>query len=479
MTADGTVGYTEVLNTASLVVQIIFAVECAIKLVAEGLTPWTYLLTSWNVFDAGVVIGSFFDGEGNLVLMLRVLRMLRVIKLMRSLPQLQIIVTSLVNGFGSIGYASLLLGLFFYFFGIIANIIFAKNDPWRFGTLHMTMATLFQIITLDNWNDVMYTNMFGCDVYGYWYFPWFCTHPEAQFTLTVLYFSVFIVLGAMVLLSLFIGVVTNSLEEATKEFQTNQKCELKLRRIALKYNISEKAVQLYTAIFEMMDADRDHLLDKEEFGGGFTTVGSQIDAFELSLLWSKVPKNNDSCIDLSEFVLAMLLLRKDKAVFFENDPGADAELNSILQASRSRSRSALKSSKSMKAVRSIKKQISEKDSVGDHNPYDQRPPRATPALMKKEDVRVTYNDVQKDRHISGKRFENKSGKIVEEDIADVMEADVDSKCNDLEVTPIDDTPLSDDNFVPVSKSTIMKDGSPRMPDPPPVVAQALGNEKSS
>jgi len=164
--ADGSLPTStqSILDTCSYVVQCVFASECGLKMISEELTPWTYFLDGWNVFDFGIVVGAFFDASGNLVLMLRLLRMLRVIKLMKSLPQLQVIMSALVNGFGPIGYASLLLLLFFYFFGVLANLLFSENDPWRFGTLHFTMATLFQIITLDNWNDVLYTNMYGCDL---------------------------------------------------------------------------------------------------------------------------------------------------------------------------------------------------------------------------------------------------------------------------------------------------------------------------
>ena len=99
--------------------------------------------------------------------------------------------------------------------------LFKPNDPWHFGTLHITFVTLFRCATLEDWTDVMYINIYGCDKYGYAdsLVPGIgvgCETPKAQ-PLTVLYFLIFQVLGALVLLTLFIGVVTTAMEEATSD----------------------------------------------------------------------------------------------------------------------------------------------------------------------------------------------------------------------------------------------------------------------
>merc|ERR1712072_378061 len=44
---------------------------------------------------------------------------------------------------------------------------YSCNDPWHFGTLHESMLTLFRICTFEDWTDVMYTNIYGCNAYGY------------------------------------------------------------------------------------------------------------------------------------------------------------------------------------------------------------------------------------------------------------------------------------------------------------------------
>ena len=98
---------------------------------------------------------------------LRLLRLLRVLKLVKQLPQLQMIVGGLLNGLTSIGYISLLLALVFYLYGVLGIILFRENDPWHFSTLDIAMLSLFRCATMEDWTDVMYTNMYGCDLYGY------------------------------------------------------------------------------------------------------------------------------------------------------------------------------------------------------------------------------------------------------------------------------------------------------------------------
>ena len=42
-----------------------------------------------------------------------------------------------------------------------------KNDPAHFPDLHGTMVTLFRCATMEDWTDVMYVSMYGCNMYHY------------------------------------------------------------------------------------------------------------------------------------------------------------------------------------------------------------------------------------------------------------------------------------------------------------------------
>ena len=147
-------------------------------------------------------------------------RVLRVLKLVNVLPGLAVIVNALLIGLVSIGYIGVIIGLTFYLFAILGMILFQENDKFHFGTLHSAMFTLFDVATLDNWGRIMYTQVYGCDVYPL-QDPEFpggsCDNPKEGGLLAVAYFVVFIIVGALVMLTLFVGVVTTSMEEATNQ----------------------------------------------------------------------------------------------------------------------------------------------------------------------------------------------------------------------------------------------------------------------
>ena len=311
--AELSVSLGKELYWTDYIIRIIFTIECGMKLIAEEFQPWTYFESNWNVFDFIVVVGSYVSGGGSLIVMLRLLRLLRVLKLMRMLPQLQVIVTALMSGFSSITFISIILFLFFYFFGIIAMILFSKNDPLHFGNLHITMIALFQCSTLDNWSDLLYINLYGCDVFGYDEIPEQCTQPQPAFITTSLYFIVFILMGALVLLTLFIGVVATSMEEATEEQKSKANVDVQAAKVAKEHGLKFTTVCLYREVFSALDLNGGNMIDANELRLGLTAAGrDDISDKQFSRLWRSVDQDNSGGIDFSEFLLFMVALRENK-----------------------------------------------------------------------------------------------------------------------------------------------------------------------
>merc|ERR1712157_357503 len=66
--------------------------------------------------------------------------------------------------------------------------------------------------------DPMCHNMVtGCDKYGYWGMPDQCFEPQAFGHWASMFFIVYIFLSSMMILNLFIGVITNSIQDAKSE----------------------------------------------------------------------------------------------------------------------------------------------------------------------------------------------------------------------------------------------------------------------
>src|SRR5690606_17061265 len=95
---------------------------------------------------------------------------------------------------------------------------FGQNDPMHFENLQISMLSLFRVVTLEDWTDVMYINMWGCGEYGYDESSIkMCTNSQASPVTGALFFVSFVLIGTMVILNLFIGVIMSGMDEAQAE----------------------------------------------------------------------------------------------------------------------------------------------------------------------------------------------------------------------------------------------------------------------
>ncbi|MBV7331475.1 ion transporter [Chloroflexi bacterium TSY] len=200
----------------------IFIVEIILKMGAEGLKPWRYFNNPWNVFDFTIVAASLLPLGTSFLPVLRLLRIFRVFKLVTALPKLQMIVGALIRSIPAMGYVSVLLLLLFYIYAVIAVITFGANDPVHFGDLQIAMISLFRAVTLEDWTDLMYINMYGCAQYGYDGMMERCTQSYAMPITGAAFFISFIMTGALITLNFFIGVVISSMDEVRGEAETEE-----------------------------------------------------------------------------------------------------------------------------------------------------------------------------------------------------------------------------------------------------------------
>lgn len=187
------------LRSLDQIVLGIFIVEVLLKLTASCPRPWNYFRDGWNVFDFLVVVLCLLPMDSQFAVVLRLTRSLRLLRLVSALPKLQLLVGALVKSFASMGYVGLLLGLMFYIYAIAGVHLYGGHDKAHFGSLSLAFFTLFQTITLDDWK-FLFESAKG-------------TSPA----IAAFYFISFILLGTMIMLNLFIGVIMNSMEEMHSE----------------------------------------------------------------------------------------------------------------------------------------------------------------------------------------------------------------------------------------------------------------------
>lgn len=195
----------------------IFVLEALMKMGANGRRPWRYFNDPWNCFDFTIVVLCLIPATGQFAAVIRLARVLRTLRLVSVIPRLQIIVSSLLKGLPSMGYVGILLLMLFYVYAVMGVFLFRENDPFHFGSLGSAMLTLFRVVTLEDWTDVLYTQMYGSDVYpAQGDHPWE-PQPLAQPYVAISYFVSFVLLGTIIMLNLVIGVILSSMQEAQTE----------------------------------------------------------------------------------------------------------------------------------------------------------------------------------------------------------------------------------------------------------------------
>lgn len=215
--------HNAVIHVLDQIIIWIFVAEVLVKMAAEGKRFHRYFTDPWNVFDFIIVAACFLPVDAQYVMVLRLARLLRVLKLVRALPKLQILVGALLKSIPSMAYVSLLLLLLFYVYAVAATFMFGANDPVHFKTLPLSMLSLFRAVTLEDWTDLMYINRDGCANYGYDGMSHLCTASEAYPIGSPLVFVSIVLLGTMIILNLFIGVIMNGMDSAQEENELAEK----------------------------------------------------------------------------------------------------------------------------------------------------------------------------------------------------------------------------------------------------------------
>jgi voltage-gated sodium channel len=110
--------------------------------------------------------------------------------------------------------------LLFYIYAVIGVFLFGANDPAHFGSLPAAMLSLFSVLTLDNWTDLLSGQMFSPAAAGGVAGSML---PHAHPLFAVAYFISFILLGTMIMLNLFIGVIISGMQETQREAEAAER----------------------------------------------------------------------------------------------------------------------------------------------------------------------------------------------------------------------------------------------------------------
>ncbi|XP_053607628.1 voltage-dependent T-type calcium channel subunit alpha-1G-like isoform X3 [Plodia interpunctella] len=237
---------TVIVEISNVVFSAIFAVEMLLKIVAEG--PFKYISNGFNVFDGVIVILSAFElaqsmrndttemaGSSGLSV-LRTFRLLRILKLVRFMPNLRRQLFVMLRTMDNVAVFFSLLVLFIFIFSILGMYLFGGKfckyvedngterdctcpeiishhpkcecDRKHFNNILWATVTVFQVLTQEDWNVVLFN---GMEKTSHW---------------AALYFVALMTFGNYVLFNLLVAILVEGFSSERNERREREQREL-------------------------------------------------------------------------------------------------------------------------------------------------------------------------------------------------------------------------------------------------------------
>ncbi|XP_070405540.1 calcium channel, voltage-dependent, L type, alpha 1D subunit, a isoform X6 [Nothobranchius furzeri] len=207
---------TQVQDVANKVLLAMFTSEMLVKMYSLGLQA--YFVSLFNRFDCFVVCGGITETilvELEImsplgISVFRCVRLLRIFKVTRHWQSLSNLVASLLNSMKSIASLLLLLFLFIIIFSLLGMQVFGgkfnfdetQTKRSTFDNFPQALLTVFQILTGEDWNAVMYD---GIMAYG---------GPSSSGMVVCFYFIILFICGNYILLNVFLAIAVDNLADA-------------------------------------------------------------------------------------------------------------------------------------------------------------------------------------------------------------------------------------------------------------------------
>ncbi|XP_073945551.1 ca[2+]-channel protein alpha[[1]] subunit T isoform X2 [Choristoneura fumiferana] len=236
---------TVIVEISNIVFSAIFAVEMILKVAAEG--PFKYISNGFNVFDGVIVILSAFElaqsygnekelaGNSGLSV-LRTFRLLRILKLVRFMPNLRRQLFVMLRTMDNVAVFFSLLVLFIFIFSILGMYLFGGKfckfvedngserdctcpeiishhpkcecDRKHFNNILWATVTVFQVLTQEDWNVVLFN---GMEKTSHW---------------AALYFVALMTFGNYVLFNLLVAILVEGFSSERNERREREQREL-------------------------------------------------------------------------------------------------------------------------------------------------------------------------------------------------------------------------------------------------------------
>ena len=214
----------------------IFVLEALLKMIALAPRIDKYFHDGWNIFDFSVIVFALIPATGSFAMIARLARLLRALRLISTIRELRLIVAALVRSIPSVFHVIMLMSIIIYIYAIIGYQLFHAHDPDNWGNLGICVLTLFNVITLEGWTEIMATAMELHD------WAW-------------VYFVTYVVIATFVVINLFIAIIINNLDEAKAERLQELQAPASREEILREIRSTQEALRRLEQRLDVQEAD--------------------------------------------------------------------------------------------------------------------------------------------------------------------------------------------------------------------------------
>lgn len=213
---------------------VFFLIEVIVKLAV--LKPKAYFAAGWNRFDFIIVMGSLpvlLEGmmhipeATGLLILFRLFRLVRLVRFLRFIPNIEQVMSGLGRALKASVFVLAALVFLNFMLAIITCHFYADIAPEYFGNPLVSIYSIFQLFTLEGWNEIPAAIVKSTD-------------SPMTIGMTRFYFAIVVVLGGIFGMSLANAVfIDEMMMDNNKELE--DKVDLLTEEIrALRESLTEK-----------------------------------------------------------------------------------------------------------------------------------------------------------------------------------------------------------------------------------------------
>ena len=188
--------WINILSNVDYVIQAIFIIDVIINIYVYRCG---YFKDTWKLLDlfttiiTTVPLGAFSQYSK----FIRSFRVLRVIRVFSRLKYLRFLIVVLGKAIPQVAWIVLVQVILFYCYAVIGTMLFGETFYDWFGSVWLSLYSLFQIMTLESWSMGI-----ARPVIAVFPFAW-------------IYFVSFVIMSSFVLMNIVVGIIVNTIQDDT------------------------------------------------------------------------------------------------------------------------------------------------------------------------------------------------------------------------------------------------------------------------